>query len=137
MKSPEERISDIKERCVALIKNATASKEIRQEDIAKDLGIGDSAIRQYSSGRTAVPLQHVEEFCEYMGVSVEYLITGKNNNPVLEAYYSLDDDEKRIADKFLGIAREPTLKKRVQREYGAKGGLRGGDKSPAHGKRHS
>lgn len=110
MESQEERISKIRERCKALIKKATASGETRQEDIARALGIGENAFRQYATGRTAVPLSHLEPFCEYMGVSIEYVITGKEN-PILEAYNGLDDEDKLLANKVLGIKKPHAQKK--------------------------
>jgi repressor LexA len=48
-----------------------------REDFAAALGAGISAVRQYGTGRTVVPDALKQKFCELLGISLEYLLTGE------------------------------------------------------------
>jgi repressor LexA len=53
-----------------------------REDFAKALPAGISAVRQYGTGRTIIPDALKLRFCELVGISLEYLLTG-NDQPMV------------------------------------------------------
>lgn len=120
-----EKAADIKQRCVDLIHAYKGN----HTDLAKASGIPAGSFRQYSTGRSAIPYYYLEDFCREVGVSVEYIITG-SENPIVEAYYGLDEDERKIAGKFLGINQGERKKNLIP-------SVSNSHKSAAHGKRHS
>jgi hypothetical protein len=89
-------LDGLKGRFRELVDQASVS----QAEIAAFIGCEPNAFRQYCTGRTALPLRYWGPFCDYFKVSIEWLLTGKDN-PILKAYYALDEDDRKIVDKFL------------------------------------
>lgn len=68
-------------------------KGVKQSDVAKHLGIDRSTYAKYESGASEPNLEMINMMAEYYGVSLNYILTGKNektplvnNDPELTAY---------------------------------------------------
>lgn len=94
----------IKKRCAKLVKEYGD-----QEGLAAILGVSRSTVAHYATERSPIQLENIDLFCQTMGVSVQWLITGKEH-PLVEAYQKLTPDDQRIADKVLGVHWEPRKK---------------------------
>lgn len=74
------------------------------------LGVSRSTIAHYSTGRSPVQIENLELFCDIMGVSVQWLVTGQEH-PLVEAYNKATPDDKRLAEKVLDVANIVPVKK--------------------------
>ena len=68
-------------------------KGVKQSDVSKHLGIDRSTYAKYESGASEPNLEMINMMAEYYGVSLNYILTGKNektplvnNDPELTAY---------------------------------------------------
>lgn len=104
-------MSEISSRIDTLL----AEKGLKRTDLAKACGLGESSIRMWSKSEpTATKLYKV---AQYLGVSVEYLITGiemyekgqQQNPPVYtyeekqlqDVYHKLDDEKKELVKNMI------------------------------------
>jgi transcriptional regulator with XRE-family HTH domain len=87
---------DIKARFSRLFKTA----DLTQGEIATKIGATRDKVGQYAIGRTIPPPEYWEDLARLFGVSIEYLATGREN-PIIEAYYHLPEQERIVVDKFL------------------------------------
>lgn len=49
--------------------------------VSKETGIGASTFSDWKKGRSTPKQEKLQKIADYFGVSVEYLMTGKNNSP--------------------------------------------------------
>ena len=63
--------------CGARIKALRTENHIKQEALAADLGISDTHLRKIESGQRCASIDLFIEIAEYFGVSLDYLILGK------------------------------------------------------------
>jgi len=54
-----------------------AEQELRQGDLALDIGVARSTVCQWLTGRSEPNLFHIVVFARRLGVSVDWLLTGK------------------------------------------------------------
>lgn len=58
-------------------------KNLKTADLARKLNVKQSVISNWKKRNTNPPIEYALVICEFVGVSIEYLITGKNS-PDLE-----------------------------------------------------
>lgn len=63
------------------LKALRADKKITMHDLAQKLGIGMSTISQYENGRREPNISIVKKLADFYGVTVDYLISGKEEKP--------------------------------------------------------
>lgn len=83
-------MSDLLERVYQLMK----THDIKPTQLAKQLGMSTSTFTDWSKGKGSPSLKAVMQFAEYFGVSLDYLVYGKehqNKNIVLEISNPEDD----------------------------------------------
>ncbi len=97
-------LDEIKKRCAVLIGDYGD-----QEGLSKILGVSRSTVAHYATERSSVQIENLETFCSVMGVSVQWLITGREH-PLVEAYLAATPDDRRLADKVLGTHWEQSKK---------------------------
>lgn len=66
-------------------------KALKASDLCKYIGINTSTMTNWKNRGTDPPAKLLIPICEFLDVSCEYLLTGKNNHNVLE--FSNDDAE--------------------------------------------
>lgn len=96
---------EIKDRCSRLLKESG----IDQNAFAKHIGAERSAVAHYWTGRTIVPIRYWKELCDLLKISIDYLVTGKEN-PIVEAYYAMNEDDRKVVNKFMGLLTTPPPK---------------------------
>ncbi|MDD7218889.1 MAG: helix-turn-helix domain-containing protein [Clostridia bacterium] len=98
-------------------------KNIKSVDIANKLGISKSVISNWKSRETNPPAEYIVPICELMGVSIEFLLTGKERkdlseeeSKIIEAYRKADPAEQGVIKKILDI------QENTERSYQSKTG---------------
>ena len=71
-----EAIMTICERIFYLIEE----KKLKTSELAKKLNIKQSVITNWKKRNTTPPLEYALVICEFLQITLEYLITGKENN---------------------------------------------------------
>lgn len=89
-------------------------KRLKTAELAKKLEISQSVITNWKKRKTTPPMEYTLVICEFLGVSIEYLITGKESNSLtqdeqqlLEAYRNAELDMKKAARKILDAPELP------------------------------
>jgi transcriptional regulator with XRE-family HTH domain len=62
--------------------NARHNKNMNQAEISEALGIGQSSYSRFETGQGELPLSKIIELCDYLGITVSWLV-GENNIPQL------------------------------------------------------
>lgn len=65
--------------------------------VAKETGVTQSTLSDWKRGRSTPKADNMKKIADYFNVSVDYLMTGKENNGG-ESYY-INDDTRKIAQK--------------------------------------
>lgn len=89
-------------------------KRLKTSELAKRLEISQSVITNWKKRKTTPPMEYTLVICEFLNVSIEYLITGKETDnlnleeqQLLEAYRNAELDMKRAARKILDAPELP------------------------------
>lgn len=69
------------------------SKNIKQADIAKAIGKGTAQITNWKNRQTDPPAEYLPIIANLLNVSIEYLITGKENTPAVP---TIQEDEQLL-----------------------------------------
>lgn len=69
-------------------------KDVNHSDVSKATGISQSSLSDWKSGRYTPKADKLKKIADYFGVSVEYLMTGKEEGK--DSYY-LDNDAKELS----------------------------------------
>lgn len=69
-------------------------KKLKQKDLAAYTGISTSAISAWNKNNTNPAAESISIIADFLGVSVEYLLTGKEKSP------SLPDDEQELLSYY-------------------------------------
>lgn len=64
--------------------------------LCKTVGINTSVATNWKQRNTDPPAKYIVPICEYLGVSVMYLLTGEDAQPES----SLSEDEQRLIEKY-------------------------------------
>ena len=70
-------------------RSARNNKNIMQKELSEMLGIGQSTYSKFENGEYDMPLSEVVRLCEYLGISVSWLI-GEKGLPRLTDYEALE-----------------------------------------------
>ena len=70
-----------------------AQKGVRVIDVSRDTGISNSMFTDWKKGRYTPKTDKLEKIAAYFGVSVDYLLTGKETN----SDYYMNEDAKELA----------------------------------------
>lgn len=73
--------------------NARLNKNIQQKEISQTLGISQATYSRFENGQCDMPLSLVMKLCDYLGVSVSWLIN-EDNVP------RLTDNERLELEKY-------------------------------------
>jgi transcriptional regulator with XRE-family HTH domain len=73
--------------------NARMSLSKKQSDVSQAIGISQAKYSRFESGKSDMPLSDVVKLCDYLGISVSWLI-GENIIP------QLSDTERLEVEKF-------------------------------------
>lgn len=101
----------VKDAILRRVKRLIDGHALDQKDIADRLGVGFGAFRQWGR-RTIPPHWYLKDFCDLMGCSIEYLLTGKEGansigikTPLViaESYEALISNDKWKARGFLQV----------------------------------
>ena len=95
-------------------------KKITQAQLAEKLGVSEQAVSKWENDQCSPDVSLFPIIADYFGVSMEYLLTGKNETDpalsfeeesIISAYRLLDDGQKDLVCKMLGIKRDLSLSK--------------------------
>ena len=65
----------------AIIRELREDNDIKQETIAKYLGISQQTYSNYENGRREIPIEVVKKLAEYYKVSTDFLLRSENAYP--------------------------------------------------------
>jgi transcriptional regulator with XRE-family HTH domain len=71
-------------------------KGVKSADVCKATGIVPSTFSDWKKGKSAPKQDKLKKIADYFGVSVSYLMTGKESDIVDQPYY-LSDEAKEMA----------------------------------------
>lgn len=79
----------------------------KASDLCVLLGIGTSTMSTWKKRETDPPLKYVPQICEFLNVSMEYLLTGDEKNTVAQIGNSADlsTDEADLLSYFRVLSR--------------------------------
>lgn len=86
----EERKMTINKRMFEIME----IKQIKPINLANTLGISKSVVSTWKSRGTNPPIEYTERICELLGVTIEYFITGKEENK------TYTDEEKELIKNY-------------------------------------
>lgn len=72
--------------------NLLKQKGVKVIDVARETGISNSMFSDWKAGRYTPKTDKLEKIASYFGVSVDYLLTGRETND-----YYLDEDARELA----------------------------------------
>ena len=85
------------------LKEWIADRDLKQKALAKELGVSESVISNYLTGRTQMTIEMLVKMAEYFGVSVDYL-AGVTDYP--EIPVGLSRTERQLVESFRTLNRE-------------------------------
>lgn len=56
------------------------NKGLKQVDLCKKIGVAKSTMNNWLTMNRSIPAEHVVPMAEFLGVTLEYLLTGKEND---------------------------------------------------------
>ena len=71
--------------------------------VAKEAGVTQTALSNWKSGRSTPTTKTLQKIADYFGVSLSYLMTGKNESPDSESLKITPKDERDIAKDLENI----------------------------------
>lgn len=79
------------------------SKGTKDADVAKATGITKSTFSDWKSGRSQPKKEKLQKIAEFFGVTVDYLMTGKDDSEKKESPFTARDerDIKKSLDKIM------------------------------------
>ena len=72
-------------------------KSLKTADLAKKLDIQQSVLSNWKKRNTNPPMEYALVICEFLGITIEELITGKSGN-------AITPEEKRLLDAYKNAA---------------------------------
>ncbi len=71
-------------------------RNLKASDLSKCLNIRDSTVSSWKQRGTSPPSDYILRICEFLGVSIQYLLTGEN----CETNSSLSSNELELLSSF-------------------------------------
>lgn len=85
-------------------------KHLKAAELAKLLDVKQSVLTNWKKRNTNPPMEYAIVICEFLGISIQYLLTGKEGNELtkeeqqlLEAYRSAAPAMQEAARKILDV----------------------------------
>lgn len=75
--------------------------------VAKEAGVTQTALSNWKSGRSTPTTKTLQKIADYFGVTIDYLMTGKEKVEIKET--TLTSRDERDIEKILGQTREQLL----------------------------
>ena len=77
--------------------------DLKQKALAKELGITESVVSNYLTGRSQMPIEILVKMAEYLGVSVDYLagVTDDSKPPL-----RVSATERQLLEVFRSLSRD-------------------------------
>jgi transcriptional regulator with XRE-family HTH domain len=100
-KKNEKPLTGYEKEVLRRLKEARINIGLTQGKMAELLGIERSTYTKYETIRI-IDTELIPNFCKIVGVSIDFLLTGKEH-PLVQAYMSASSDDKRLADKVLDV----------------------------------
>ena len=86
------------------------NKKVKDADVARNTGIPKSTFSDWKSGKSAPKQDKLQKIADYFGVTVDYLMTGKD--PQIDYLYS-DDNADLLIDITKNIKNDSEFAKRI------------------------
>lgn len=97
----------ISERVFALFDK---NKNKKQADLARVLGVRQNTITNWKQGKSNPPAEHLELIADFFGVSIEYLVSGKDPCPRSVINHGVYDCKNNyLTVTFNGVSSEREL----------------------------
>ena len=92
----------ISERLFMLLKSTPGKN---QTGLCKVLGLNPNIATNWKQRNTDPPARYIVQICNYLGVSIEYLLTGNENqfDYSQQLRNTMSDDEMRIVTKYRAL----------------------------------
>lgn len=90
------------------ITNKMQEKNITQRELTKKLNMTETNFGQWKRGKNESYKKYLPEIARILGVTVDYLLTGENEQTEAERYYKAilqaTDRDRKIIDILLGFS---------------------------------
>lgn len=97
----KKQLTGFEKSIIQRTRQARGAIDLNQNKIAEAMGIPRATYANYETDRL-MDIELMPAFCKITGISIEFLLTGAEH-PLVEAYSSATPDDKRLADKVLGV----------------------------------
>lgn len=84
-------------------------KELSQREVAKILKVSKSTYARWETGEQAIPLPHLNDFCQFFKVSFDYVIGLNENNRYSSNNYSTKISKEKIGNNLKLIRKKNKL----------------------------
>ncbi|MCD8011591.1 MAG: helix-turn-helix domain-containing protein [Lachnospiraceae bacterium] len=85
-------------------------KKLRSVDLASILEVGTGQISTWKKRNTDPPAKYIARICEFLDVSYEYLLTGKDSDAQSLRYEGLSSDEEEMLALFRQLPQKEQYK---------------------------
>ena len=69
-------------------------------DVSKATGISSSTLTDWKKGRSVPKQDKMQKIAEFLGVSLEYLMTGEDKSDISDKKYYINEETAEMADKI-------------------------------------
>lgn len=73
---------------------------VKSIDVADYLRVTKSVISNWKNRGTDPPASYIEPICELLGISIEYLLTGKEDSSTNCTHENITENEKELLESF-------------------------------------
>jgi transcriptional regulator with XRE-family HTH domain len=97
----KKQLTGFEKSIIQRTRHARNAVDINQIKIAETMGIPRATYANYETDRV-MDIELMPKFCKITGISIEFLLTGKEH-PLVEAYINAAPDDRRLAEKVLAV----------------------------------
>lgn len=95
-------------KMLSKIQQTMKEKRISQRELCEKLGLKETNFGQWKRGKTESYKKYLPEIARILGVTVDYLLTGENEQTEAERYYKAilqaSERDRKIIDILLGFS---------------------------------